>query len=235
MTLISCSVFKESILGGSKAHTIRDRKNPPSIGENIYLWWKSRTVEREFLAVTVCTQVDKIEVNPVRSTVILDGRNLSKIAIGKLAKADGFSKTTEFWAYFAKPFSGFLIHWEPGYVTGQLLRPEVLDFAEMAESAYREYKAQDSIAQFEPSNSGIGLDFISDWCRNCQRDKWNGATGKSCPVLMQALATNKTPQWIRFQGTAMCRSYEPKQSPMLNRDGHGKLEAAGQLRLFSAA
>lgn len=234
MTLISCSVFKESILDGSKAHTIRDRKNPPSIGENIYLWWKSRTAEREFLGVTVCTQVDKIEVNPIRATVIVNGRSLSKIAINKLAKADGFADTKSFWAYFEKPLSGFLIHWESGYVTGQLLRPEVLDFGSMAEADYRLYKEQDSIDRFEPSNSGIGLDFIGDWCQNCQRDQWNGSSGKSCPVLMQALATNKTPQWIKFQGEAMCRSYEPRKSPMVNRDCHGKLEAAGQLRLFPA-
>jgi hypothetical protein len=63
MPIISFSVFKDKILDGSKTQTIRkERKYPIKNGDHLYLWWKSRTPQREKLFETTCVSTFKIKL-----------------------------------------------------------------------------------------------------------------------------------------------------------------------------
>ena len=58
MPVISFSVFKDKIKSGEKCQTIRaKRKYPIKAGDPLYLWWKQRTPEREFLGEEVIRNI----------------------------------------------------------------------------------------------------------------------------------------------------------------------------------
>jgi uncharacterized protein YqfB (UPF0267 family) len=116
MPLISFSVFREKIISGEKRQTIRaERKYPIRSGDRLYLWWKSRTKEREFLCETVCTEVIPIWICP--HWVKLGQLYLNRQEIYQLALQDGFESSKEFLEFFQHEpncvnFKGILIKWE---------------------------------------------------------------------------------------------------------------------------
>lgn len=225
MGLISCSVFKSEILDGSKSHTIRDRKNPPIVGEHLFLWWKSRTPEKEFLGVTICTQVDAITIDCYNQKVTINEKNLTKNAVKLLAMNDGFKSVDDFWKFFDKPASAFLIHWNPAFINQSRLRPEVMTHGEISSNIVEE-----NPQQYNPSSGTSGMEFICRWCENCDRDK---DKTKVCPVLHQAL-NNKTPHWIKHEGKEICTSFISIKVSISSTAAatHRALQKKGQLNLL---
>ena len=54
-------MFKEKILDGTKTQTVREpRVHPIREGNTLYLWWKSRTKDREFLGQTRAVRVRRM-------------------------------------------------------------------------------------------------------------------------------------------------------------------------------
>ena len=200
MTLVSFSVFKNKILDGSKPHTIRDRKSPPYVGESLYLWWKPRTKEKDFLGVTVCTQLDAISINFPNKTVFIEGHQLVDSEIEALAKSDGFEHAIDFWGFFTESMTGYLIHWNPTFINRSNLRPEVVEHGQFITDTI-----QENPRLYRPSNGTEGMDFHSHWCEQCERDK---DKSKGCYVLMQALI-DKTPHWIVHESQGVCTSFVP--------------------------
>lgn len=226
MALISCSVFRPKVLDGSKFHTIRDRKNPPKVGEYLFLWWKSRTPERAFLGVTICTQVDTITIDRDGQKVTINEKLLDKNAIEVFAKDDGFESIDDFWKFFDKPISASLIHWNPAFINRSRLRPEVMAHAQISSDIVEE-----NPRQYNPSSGTSGMEFISRWCKNCDRDK---NKTKVCPVLHQAL-NDKTPHWIKTEGKEICTSFIPMKvstSSTAAAATHKLLQKRGQLNLL---
>ncbi|MBD2039221.1 hypothetical protein [Microcoleus sp. FACHB-672] len=100
MPLISFSVFKDKILSGEKLQTIRElRKYPIKPGDTLYLWWKSRTPEREFLGEAICTEVLPVEI--LGSSLTVDGNLIDSLEEKtKFAKDDGFESFSDFLKFF---------------------------------------------------------------------------------------------------------------------------------------
>lgn len=226
MALISCSVFKPKVLDGSKFHTIRDRKNPPKVGEYLFLWWKSRTPERAFLGVTICTQVDPIMIDRDGQKVTINEKLLDKNAIEVFAKDDGFESIDDFWKFFDKPISASLIHWNPAFINRSRLRPEVVVHGRFSSNIIEE-----NPRQYNPSNGTSGMNFLYRWCENCDRDK---NKTKICPVLQKGL-TDQTPHWIKHEGTEVCTSFIPikiSTKSTAAAANHRLLQRKGQLSLL---
>jgi len=111
MPIISFSVFKEKIQNGTKKQTIRKlRKYPIKTDDLLYLWWKSRTPQRERLGYAACS-----EQFLVKMSIIDNGFNvyfhvwpvgkteeLSCEERAKLAELDGFDSITEMVEWFHK-------------------------------------------------------------------------------------------------------------------------------------
>lgn len=226
MGIIGFSLFKDKILEGTKSHTIRDRKNPPIVGEMLYLWWKSRTADKEFLGVTVCTQVDLIQVNPVKPFIQINNRKLDRYEVAALIKADGFDEVSEFWRFFDKPLQGYLIHWNLSYINRSRLRPEVVEHSQSSSDIVHKLPKM-----YSPSNGTEGMDFCSHWCEMCDRDK---DKSKVCHVLMKALV-GKTPHWIEHEGQGVCTSFVPLKTQSkgaIEQRQQRSLERKGQLNLL---
>lgn len=193
MALISCSVFKPKIWDGTKSHTIRSRRIPPKVGENLYLWWKSRTKDKEYLGTTVCTKVEPISINPIDRSVIVEGESLLPVFIELLAKNDGFDSVELFWQYFNEPKEGSLIHWNPDFITLSKFRPEVLDHIHLL----------DNVPEL-PKESDRPEDIIREhWCGQCERQKKKAA----CPIYMTALLRSLAPHWVKHEGQEICTSF----------------------------
>jgi hypothetical protein len=116
MALLSFSVFKEKILSGAKRQTIRAvRKNPIKVGDKLYMWWKSRSPEREKLGESTCKSIKDVSINvhwiSVNGEVISNSQELDKFAI-----ADGFENFGYMIDFFSQthglPFEGVLIQWD---------------------------------------------------------------------------------------------------------------------------
>jgi hypothetical protein len=226
MALISCSVFKDKIMDGTKWHTIRPRKNPPKVGESLYIWWKSRTTDREFLGISPCTQVDSISINPVTHLVFINNEKISNDDIEQLSANDGFNSIFDFWDFFKKPTTGFLIYWNPNYINRSQLRPEVVQHAQLDSDAIdKNHKI------YSPSNGTEGMDFASHWCEMCDRDK---DKNNGCRVLMLALC-GSTPHWIQHEGQGICTSFVPfkvRSKSAVEETAKRSLERKGQLNLL---
>ena len=225
MALVSFSVFKNKIADGSKPHTIRGRKNPPSVGENLYLWWKPRTKEKDFLGVTRCTQVDAISIDSLDKKVFIQNRPSVNAEIELLAKNDGFVNTTDFWSFFTDSLKGYLIHWDPTFINRSILRPEVVEHGQFSTDI-----VEKDPKGYSPSNGTEGMDFCSHWCEQCDRDK---DKNKGCYVLMQALA-DKTSHWIVHEGQGVCTSFVPLKEvskSTIESAQRRSLEKKGQLTL----
>lgn len=59
MPILSFSVKYAELNDGSKTQTIRlpRKKNQIKVGDKLFIWWKSRTKEREKIGEGVCTKV----------------------------------------------------------------------------------------------------------------------------------------------------------------------------------
>ena len=76
MPLLSFSVKYAELNDGSKTQTIRlpRKKNQIKPGDKLYIWWKSRTKEREKLGEGICKSVvKKCFDNMTKEDAILDG------------------------------------------------------------------------------------------------------------------------------------------------------------------
>ena len=116
MPLISFSVFKEKVQNGTKRQTIRElRKYPIKIDDRLYLWWKSRTPQREKLGESNCTEVFSIQIHsqywlgkqrPLLfkfvSTENLTWVTIQSDEVLEIAKRDGFNGEDDFLAFFSK-------------------------------------------------------------------------------------------------------------------------------------
>jgi hypothetical protein len=227
MGLIGFSVFREKIESGDKAHTIRFRKVPPIVGEELFLWWKGRTKERELIGVTVCTKVERINIDPARKMVLIDDRVALKI---ELIRDDGFECAADFWEFFKdrKPSeTGHLIHWEPAYITQQRIRPIVVEHGGF------EQDKVGKLVPYKPSNGTCGVAFTEHWCGNCSRDKFNPETNKgdSCPIMMVALLGEQPKQWIEHEDDVCCTAF-CKTKPPTPAEKYAALERKGQLNLL---
>lgn len=90
MALIGFTVFKEKILDGSKAQTIRkSRKVPIRVGEPLYLYWHLRRPDCEKLGVAKCSEVFIRRWSEMKNDL-------------ELAKRDGFDSLYEFRSWFAR-------------------------------------------------------------------------------------------------------------------------------------
>lgn len=111
--------FVDSIIKGSKIHTIReDKSNRWKTGNVIHFATGTRTPRyKEFgRGECISTQEIKIIWTEISSIltgfqVLVDGRNLKAKEIQKLASNDGFNNLFEFQDWFNKDFSGKIIHW----------------------------------------------------------------------------------------------------------------------------
>ena len=198
MSLISFSVLRDKVESGAKAHTIRFRAEPPTVGEYLHLWWKSRTKERELMGVSVCTRVDSVKIEA--GTVAINGKQLTDKQINKLALADGFNTLEDFWIFFKDdPGEGWLIWWEPDYITKRRILPEVQSHARIE---------NDIISQpprlYYPSNGTEGMQFESVFCSGCSREK-------SCFVFLQALNNGASKHWLVHERRPVCTVFTNKK------------------------
>lgn len=123
--------FVESILDGSKIHTIReDAHNRWKEGMIMHMATGVRTKKYKQFAEKVCIKIQKIEIkweNPPtelphlkRSVkVFIDGINVShkwfedkdEMLLEVLVKNDGFKDYNSFFDWFCEDFTGKIIHW----------------------------------------------------------------------------------------------------------------------------
>jgi hypothetical protein len=91
MPLLSFSVLKEKLLDGSKTQTIRvPRKKPLRVGDKLYIWWKSRTKQKEKLGEGVIVAIyHKCIADMTESDAVHDG-----FAQGRGLSAKGHLATT---------------------------------------------------------------------------------------------------------------------------------------------
>jgi len=115
MPLISFSVFPDKIESGAKVQTIRSlRKYPIKEGDNLYLWWKSRSPkEKRKLGESVCVKITPIVINEDFVKVgdsIVD----SPLSLEHFASRDGFDSWDEMKEYFRPKFGDplVIIEWE---------------------------------------------------------------------------------------------------------------------------
>jgi len=231
MGIISFSVFRKKLETGIKAHTIRFRKEPPIVGEAMALWWKSRTKERKLIGVTIVTRVDAITIDPENRDVIINEILLKTSDIEALSFKDGFESINDFWEYFKDgKRSGFLIHWDPDYITHKAILPWVVNHAGFLSERPKQRR------EYTPSSGTEGLDFTAKWCEQCDRDK-----DQKCSVLMSemncsVLITDDKGQWFKHENKAFCAVFKPKKSYSLTaRIAASKRaqERKGQLNLLT--
>ncbi|RLF33714.1 MAG: hypothetical protein DRN08_05285, partial [Thermoplasmata archaeon] len=90
MPIIGFTLFRDKIIKGEKTQTIRrPRKRKIKVGDTLYLWWKPRTKDAEFIGETVC-----IEVIETSLAEIWDDEDL--------AIKDGFNNLEEFRKFFSR-------------------------------------------------------------------------------------------------------------------------------------
>lgn len=224
MGILSFSMFRGKVQSGEKWHTIRFRQHPPTIGEAMSIWWKSRTAERKMIGVSIITRVDTIGINPKMRDVILEGTLLKSSEVETLAKSDGFESVEEFWEYFKDvEGTGFLICWDPDYITRRRILPWVLEHGEFKTERPKQRR------EYTPSNGTETMQFAAEWCEQCDRDKNN-----NCPVLMAELGDEKG-AWLKHENKGYCSVFKPKIHTLTARiaASQRQLERKGQLNLLN--
>lgn len=105
--------FKQSILDGSKIHTIRaDKTNRWKVGNTIHFATGVRTSDYNCFNKGVCVGVQKIQIRRCYGKdVRIDGIGLSRGDIKNLAINDGFASVESFFDWFNEDFEGKIIHW----------------------------------------------------------------------------------------------------------------------------
>lgn len=108
MALIGFTVFKEKVLDGTKAQTIRaPRKRPIRVGEPLHLYWHLRCSDCELLKVARCTEVFTLKWGQMKDDL-------------DLARRDGFDDLDSFRRWFARWYDPddetefLVIRWERG-------------------------------------------------------------------------------------------------------------------------
>jgi len=92
---------------------------------------------------------------------------------------------------------------------------------------------------YYPSNGTEGTIFQSDYCDACSKDRWNGASGKQCSILVKALCIGeRVPEWVYINGVPTCTKFKSKEES--NREARERRrnkpnikQAPGQMSLFS--
>jgi hypothetical protein len=227
MPLLSCSVNRDEIKLGVKIHTIRFRETPPIVGENLFLWWKARTVDRDFIGTTVCIGVEPIVIDGDSKSVVLNHKKLSKPSIAKLSKNDGFRSVKEFWSFFekSKPSkNGWLIKWNPDFITQKALRPEVFKQGNIQDEAI------DNLRLYHPSTGSEHSSFNEHWCDDCHRQK-------SCFIMLKAMSDIRSNHhWILIGNKPVCTEFIPENRSKnvfsIARE-YQSLESKGQLNLLT--
>ena len=111
--------FKQPILDGKKAHSIREDKHDRwKEGKIIHFSTGVRTKHYNCFMLCTCKHIQEIEIGIRRierglyeSAIKVDGRVLSEDEAVLLAKKDGFDNLFDFFDYFKKSFKGKIIHW----------------------------------------------------------------------------------------------------------------------------
>lgn len=76
MAQIGFTVFKEKVLDGTKAQTIREpRKRPIRVGELLYLYWRLRRPDCELLKVARCIEVFTLKWGQMKDDLDLAQRD----------------------------------------------------------------------------------------------------------------------------------------------------------------
>ena len=101
--------LERALASGLKLHTIRQK--PIAVGTMmnhiVYPYHK----ERRCVLTNFCKSTQMITIEPSSKTIIIDGKELSKFDMEKLAKNDGFVSIEDFWNFFKKTYRGIIIHW----------------------------------------------------------------------------------------------------------------------------
>lgn len=112
--------FIETILNGSKIHTIRaGRKRHAREGDALQLYYAQRTKQCRLLATETCFFSEPIEVDVLNDQLILFGNVYGTLReLNTFAGNDGFfdwDDLCEFWRAEEQEckFSGTLIAWQP--------------------------------------------------------------------------------------------------------------------------
>lgn len=93
----------EPILRGSKQHTIRpERENPTRVGDIMIGVTDKRTTNQKPFFSSPIVQIRKIEIDPIKWTVKIDGEYLAPAKIQILAQGDGFPGMQEFFKFFER-------------------------------------------------------------------------------------------------------------------------------------
>jgi len=118
MPLVSFSLFMDKILSGAKRHTIRaPRKIPIKVGDKLYMWWKSRSPQREKLGEANCIKTTPITIQKTNAILTYpDSGDYEIVHLDKFAQADGFDNWQQMIEFFENthglPFTGDLIEWD---------------------------------------------------------------------------------------------------------------------------
>ena len=221
MTLLSFSLNRDKIESGAKPHTIRFRKNPPRPGEDLFLWWKPRTQDRDLIGVSACQRVDKIVFKS--QSVLINDRKLSAAGIKNLAIKDGFDSVDEFWNFFkGDQQQGFLIWWNPDHISQRRILPQVKNHGQCGSEIVSQ-----PVDRYYPSNGTEGMYFEGLWCDRCRRRE-------KCFVMMRAFLRGSTRHWIHHEGQPICTIFQSKEQAESSKFAakQKRLEAIGQLSLF---
>lgn len=75
MPALSFSTFYDKLISGEKQQTIRrPRKRPLKVGDKLYIYWKQRTPNREFLGIAEVTNIRRVLLGEVTEReAVLDG------------------------------------------------------------------------------------------------------------------------------------------------------------------
>jgi hypothetical protein len=113
--------FVDAIMRGAKRQTIRKlRKSPIRPGDNLILsTWTGQPYRSKVkrLLETACVSVDNIVIGlgNFGDEIEVEGKKIETIQRAALARADGFSNTTEMLGWFkvfhGLPFHGVIISW----------------------------------------------------------------------------------------------------------------------------
>jgi len=114
--------FDELIKANIKQHTIRvDKNNRWQAGKAIQFWFNNpRNVRAKVkpyqFGIGICSQVEKIEINLQRDTVLIGSRTINTTSeLNTLAVKDGFADWHQMKAFFDNKtgmFYGKIIYWQ---------------------------------------------------------------------------------------------------------------------------
>lgn len=101
--------LERALVSGVKLHTIRQRTIAVGtmLKHIVYPYHK----QRRCVLSNYCKSTQQISIEPASCTIIVDGKELSKTDMERLAKNDGFESMEDFWSFFNQSYQGTIIHW----------------------------------------------------------------------------------------------------------------------------